>query len=65
METSILDNLKEANFMDKEFMNIKMAIVMKDNIIMKINKEKGKFISKMEMYLQEIFIEILIILISV
>jgi hypothetical protein len=24
METSILDNLKEANFMDKEFMNIKM-----------------------------------------
>jgi len=60
METSILDNLKEANFMDKEFMNIKMVNVMKDNIIMKINKEKGKFISKMEMYLQEIFIEILI-----
>ena len=56
METSILDNLKEANFMDKEFMNIKMVIVMKDNIIMKINKEKDKFISKMEMYLQEIFI---------
>ena len=60
METSILDNLKEANFMDKEFMNIKMVIVMKDNIIMKINKEKDKFISKMEMYLQEIFKEILI-----
>ena len=45
--------------MDKEFMNIKMVNVMKDNIIMKINKEKGKFISKMEMYLQEIFIAIL------
>ena len=57
METNIPDNLKVAYFMDKEFQNIKMVTVMKENF--KIKKEaKGQFTTKMDKNIQVIFIQV-------
>ena len=60
METNIPDNLKVDYFMDKEFQNIKMVTVMKENF--KMEKEaKGQFTTKMDKNIQVIFIQVYMI----